>query len=67
MDADGSPGTYGVGCTLDHVIAFANAYADVLSCATSGDVPSLRELRQLRELAHSLSSPAARHPKSGAH
>ena len=29
---DGSPGSYGVGCTLDHVMAFADAYHVLLTC-----------------------------------
>jgi hypothetical protein len=60
VDADGSPGSYGTGCTLDHVLAFAGAYADVLHCAMAyHDAASIRELHQLREMAKSLSSPAA--------
>jgi hypothetical protein len=60
MASNGTPGSFGVGCTLDHVLAFANAYADVLQCATKYHDPgSIRELRDLRSLATTLSSPAA--------
>ena len=59
-DADGSPGTYGVGCTLDHVIAFANAYALLTHCAVTWHEPeAIREMRQLREFAQMVSSPAS--------
>jgi hypothetical protein len=58
--SDGTPGAFGVGCTLDHVLAFANAYADLLHCAMKYHDPgSIRELRDLRNLATTLSSPAA--------
>lgn len=60
MAADGTPGTFGTGCTLDHVLAFANAYADVLHCAVEyHDAASIRELRDLHDMANRLSSPAA--------
>jgi hypothetical protein len=63
-DVDGSPGTYGVGCTLDHVLAFADAYADVVWCAVHGDPASVKELHQLREFANDTASPAsAKHLK----
>ena len=59
MAADGTPGTFGTGCTLDHVLAFANAYADVLHCAVEyHDAASIRELRDLHDMANRLSSPA---------
>ena len=60
VDADGSPGTYGTGCTMDHVVEFAGAYATVLHCATAyTDAPSIHALRDFREVAKAVSSPAS--------
>jgi hypothetical protein len=58
-DVDGSPGTYGPGCTIDHVLAFAAAYTDVVWCAVHGDPASVKELRQVREFANDTASPAS--------
>lgn len=53
-------GIIGSGCTMDIVMAFAGAYADVLYCAVKyHHVPSKRELRDLRDLAQRLSTPAS--------
>lgn len=60
VGADGGPGSYGVGCTMDHVLAFASAYAGVVHCAMQyHHAPSLRELRDFRDMAEKMSSPAS--------
>jgi len=60
VDADGSPGTYGAGCTMDNVVEFAGAYAMVLHCAVAyTDTPSIRAMRHFRDMAKIASSPAA--------
>ena len=66
VGADRSPGTYGVGCTLDHVVDFADVYAVLLQCANDfHDVASIRELRQLHEMAKLQSSPASQKHLAG--
>jgi len=48
------------------VLAFANAYADLLHCAMKYHDPgSIRELRDLRHLATTLSGPAAQRHLNG--
>jgi hypothetical protein len=57
---DGSPGTYGSGCTMDNVVEFASAYSFVMRCAViDNDIPSMRALRRFHDEAKELSSPAS--------
>jgi hypothetical protein len=60
VDANGSPGTSGSGCTMDNVVEFANAYSMVMRCAViDSDGPSMRALRRFHDEAKELSSPAS--------